>query len=598
MTHSQIVVFGILSAALVLFIWGRWRYDLVCLMALVASVLLGVVPAKDAFAGFGHPAVITVAAVLVLSKGLINARVVDSLARVLGRVGDSPTIQVAALMSLVALASAVMNNVGALALLMPVAIWMSRQSGRSPAILLMPLAFGSLLGGTMTLIGTPPNIIIAGSRAETGPGPFGMFDFLPVGLTAVVAGVLVTVLFGWKWVPVNENAARRDDLLRISNYLSEWRVPDTSPMAGRTIHDLLNELQAADIEVVVLGLIRDGRVIAAPSSYEVLHAEDGLLLEGDVRDFARLAEVTSLVPVSPDSRDTAEAVPTGDGVELMEVVVTSGSPLVGQSNVLGLLRDHHGINLLAVARHGHRLGERLGQVKLTCGDILLVQGHRNSISEDLARLGLMPLAERGLQPVRPPRVLLGVTLFGAAILVVALNLLPASVAFTAGAVAMVLAGLLTLSEAYESIDWSIIVLLGAMVPVGQALETSGGAQLIAEGLMHVAGTVPPAMTIALLMVATMLLSNVINNAATAILAAPIALRLAQGMGVSPDPLLMAVAIGSSCAFLTPIGHQSNTLVMEPGGYRFSDYWRLGLPVSLAVVLACVPVILWVWPLHP
>lgn len=615
MTGEQLIVFGVLAATLVLFVWNRWRYDLVALAALLACALTGVVPPEEVFAGLGHPAVISVAAVLVLSRGLLNAGVVDSVARRLMQVGERPWAQVAALTGIVALSSGFMNNVGALALFMPVAIWMSRQSGRSPSYLLMPLAFGSLLGGTLTLIGTPPNLIIAGYRAEAGEAPFGMFAFLPVGAAVTVAGVLFIALLGWRLVPRRQEQEGNGDLFEISAYLTEVRVPEGCKYAGRTLHALIGAVQD-EADVQVIALIRGDERQRMPSTYEVLREGDILLVEADSDSLKALLDVTGVELAADveeqenrarDEQEAAEQAVEQEKAEknhksrhgeltLAEAIVSPGSMLVGTS-ASGLdLRERHGVNVLAVARQGQRLRQRLGEIRFAAGDILLLQTREDALQSTLNSLGCLPLASRGLSITTPRNVLLASAVFAITLATIAFGLLPAATALVTGALVMILVGLIPVGRIYESIDMPVIVLVAAMLPVGQALETSGGSQLIADALLSVGQSLPAAATLALLMVAVMLISNVVNNAAAAVLAAPVAISLARGMDASVDPFLMAVAIGASCAFLTPIGHQSNTLVMAPGGYRFGDYWRLGLPLSILVVLCAVPAILWIWPL--
>lgn len=617
MQSDQLIVFTVLAATLGLFVWNRWRYDIVALGALLVVVLVGIVPPEKAFMGLGHPAVITVAAVLVVSRGLLNSGVVDSLARHLTKVGDRPWAQVLLLSGIVALCSGFMNNVGALALFMPVAIWMSRQSGRSPSYLLMPLAFGSLLGGTLTLIGTPPNIIIAGYRRELGDTPFRMFDFLPVGLAITVAGLLLIVLL-WRLIPRRENPGGDQELFEISAYLTELKVPDDSKYAGRTLHDLIIA-GGDDAEVVVIALVRGGHYQPMPSTYEVLHGDDVLLVEADPDSLKRFLDKTHLI-LAPeadrkaqekaeqdkqaDTRDTSDkqhaAGESGSDRQgeraLVEAIVTPSSPLVGTTATGLALRERHGVNVLAVARQGQRLRQRLGNIRYAAGDILLLQAREEQLQSRLNSLGCLPLASRGLRITAPRQVWLASGIFATALALIALGVVPAAIALVGAALAMVLAGLVPTGEIYKSIDMSVIVLIAAMLPIGEALETTGGSRLIADALLTIGQAAPPAATVAILMAGVMLLSNVVNNAAAAVLAAPVAISLSRGMEASADPLLMAVAIGASCAFLTPIGHQSNTLVMAPGGYRFGDYWRLGLPLSILVVLVAVPAILWVWPL--
>lgn len=592
---DQTVVFAILAATLVLFVWGRWRYDLVAAAALLAVFLAGLVPAERAFLGFGHPAVITVAAVLVLSRGLLNAGVVDALSRSLERVGSRPTLQVATLTGIVVLCSAFMNNVGALALLMPVAIWMSRQSGRSPSLLLMPLAFGSLLGGLITLIGTPPNIIIALYRAESGAPPFGMFDFAPVGAPVALAGLLFITFLGWRLTPHRGTPSSPEELFEIEGYISELVVPDDSSFVGKTIFHLTKEMEK-ETDAIVVDLVRDDHHMPAPPWHEVIEAGDVLMVEVAPEELKVLVESFGLeLVVAKDHHPTT----LGEGeVRLVEAVIVADSPLVGRTAAeLSLGRDH-GINLLAIARRGRQLHRRLRRTEFIVGDIVLLQGADRALKAMVKEFRCLPLADRGLRIGQPRRIMLASGIFAAAIALSALDLVPVQIAFTGAAVAMVLASVVPLKEIYDSIDWPVIVLLGAMFPLGHALESTGGAQLIADALLRLSHGASPMVVLALLMVGTMLLSNVVNNAAAAVLMAPIAITLAGGMAVSVDPLLMAVAVGASCAFLTPVGHQSNALVMAPGGYRFGDYWRFGLPLSVLVTVVAVPLIHHFWPMTP
>ncbi|MFO7497480.1 MAG: SLC13 family permease [Desulfobacterales bacterium] len=593
LTFDQAVVFAILSATLVLFVWGRWRYDLVAVAALLLVFIAGLVPAEQVFMGFGHPAVVTVAAVLVLSRGLLNAGVVDSLSRSLARVGPRPMLQVATLTGIVVLCSGFMNNVGALALLMPVAIWMSRQSGRSPSLLLMPLAFGSLIGGLITLIGTPPNIIIALFRAETGAPAFGMFDFTPVGLGVAAAGLIFISLIGWRLTPQREGQSAPDELFEIDDYLSEVIVPEGAKIVGKTIFHLTSAMEK-ETEATVVGLIRGERHVAAPGWYEVIQAGDILMVEATPEDLKALIDGMGLALA--ECKGDCKEILGSEEIRLMEAVITADSPLPGTTAASLHLRRNFGVNLLAIARRGRRLERRLGETLFFIGDILLLQGSEEALQTTLRTFKCLPLAERGLRIGQPRQVFLALGIFGGAMALSALNLLPVQVAFIAAAVIMVVAGLVPLGDIYESIDWPIIVLLGAMFPLGHALEYTGGARLIAAQLLLLSGHFPPMATLAVLLVGTMLLSNVVNNAAAAVLMAPIAITLARGMAVSVDPLLMAVAVGSSCAFMTPVGHQSNALVMAPGGYRFGDYWRLGLPLSVLVTVVAVPLILYFWPM--
>lgn len=592
-TFDQGVVFAILLATLVLFVWGRWRYDLVSVGALLLVFAAGLVPPGEVFLGFGHPAVVTVAAVLVISRGLLNAGVVDAISRHMVKVGHNPTLQVVTLAGLVALCSGFMNNVGALALFIPVAVWMSRQSGRSPSLLLMPLAFGSLLGGLTTLIGTPPNIIIASYRAETGAPAFGMFDFAPVGVGVALAGVAFIALLGPKLTPRREGAADSKDLFHVDDYISEVRVPEHAKVVGHPISKIAVDL-GQGTDAVVVGLVRGDEHLAAPSPHEVIEAGDILLVEATSDELEELVDGLGLelAESAVEHRDALES----DEVQIVEAIVTPASPMVDKTAITMRLRSNFGVNLLAVARVGHRLQSRLGHTPFAAGDILLLQGRKTALKEALAALECLPLAERGIRLVKTRRTILALGIFGVALAATALGLVPVQVAFVAAALLMVVTRLVALKEVYDSVDWPVIILLGAMFPLGHALESTGGAQLIADEMLSLSHQFPPVVILTALMVGTMLLSNVVNNAAAAVLMAPIAINLANGMGVSVDPLLMGVVVGASCAFLTPVGHQSNALVMVPGGYRFGDYWRLGLPLSLVVVVVAVPLVALFWPL--
>lgn len=604
MVADQWIVFAVLFVTLAAFIWNRLRFDVVAMLALLAVAIAGLVPVDSVFSGFGHPAVITVAAVLVISQGLVNGGVVDQVARLLARAGNNAMIQVLTLTLVVAVCSAFINNVGALALLMPVAIWMSREAGRSPSLLLMPLAFGSLLGGTITLIGTPPNIIIASYREA---GAFGLFDFAPVGLAITLAGIVFIGLIGWRLTPKREDPAAGEKLFSVGDYLTELKLPEGSDYAGGTLHNLLTAGDSQN-NLVVLSLIRNDKTTPAPSTFTILRENDVLLVEADTESLGEFLEITGLTLASGASDEQTEENDTGDegrrqqaekelvagDARLIEAVVTPGSQLVGRTANRLNLRERYSVNVVAVARQGHRLKQRLADIRFRSGDILLVQGFEETLPGNLRTLGCLPLAERGLAFGREKRLGLAGGLFAVAIVSIVAGWVTPPVALVACAVAMVLAGLLEAGDAYKAIDWSVVVLLAAMIPVGQALETTGGADLIARQILAISEGQAPWLVLSIILVGTMLLSNVVNNAAAAILVAPIALGVAGQLGLSSDATLMAVAIGASCAFLTPIGHQSNALVMEPAGYRFGDYWRLGLPLSVVVTATAVPVILWVW----
>ena len=574
-----------------LFVWGRWRYDIVALMALLAVVIGGLVPASEAFSGFGHSAVITVAAVLAISRAIQNSGLVAWLARGLDRSGKDPTMQTGAVVTLVAALSAFMNNVGALALLLPVVIRAARNAGRSPAALLMPLSFGSLLGGLITLIGTPPNIIIAAFRTQSAGAPFGMFDFAPVGIIVAVAGAIFIAVIGWRLIPARETGGGEGEMFQIADYITEVVVTEESKVVGATIAELLEP--AGQGEIIVVALQRDDRRRSRPSRYERLQADDHLMLEGSAEAIetvihdARL-KLEGTATLKPEELETED-------IALIEAVVTPASQLPGRTVAQSMLDRRYGVNLLALARQGRPMRENLRRVRLQAGDVLLLQGNADAMPESLSAMGCLPLAERDLALHRTPSPL-PLIIFAAAIALGVFGLLSIPIAFTAAVVALVLTRCLTLRELYASVDWAVIVLLAAMVPVGMAVESSGATDLIVGGIVGLSDILPPWSIVLIVLVTAMVLSDIMNNAATAVLMAPLAIGIADRMDVNADPLLMAVAIGSSCAFLTPIGHQSNVLVMGPAGYRFGDYWPMGLPLEILIVAVSVPAILWFWPL--
>ena len=593
MTWEQIYVFAVLAVTLTLFIWGRWRYDVVALLALVAVLLAGIVPAHQAFVGFGHPAVITVAAVLVISRTIQNSGLIGRVVGYLSEVDISPSLQVGAIAALVAVMSAFMNNVGALALLLPIVLQVAKKTGRSPRELLMPLSFGSLLGGLVTLIGTPPNIIVATIRARYSAdgSPFGMFDFTPVGAAIAAAGLVFIAIIGWRIIPKYDGESRSGKVFEIEDYITEARIPPDTALVGKTIRESYDAGVSDDI--VFVSLHRAGRERMAPPLDTVLRSGDHLLIEGAANSIEDTVKASGLTLVGSRTLDT-EVLKSGT-VGMMEAVITPSARLVNRTASQVALAARHHINLIAIARQGEPVRRRLNQVRFRAGDVLLMQGDTETMPDALSELGCLPLAYRDLS-LDKAKSYLPVLFFTAAIVVSSLGLVTVPIAFVSAVVLMLLTGQITTRSAYAAVDWPVIVLLGAMVPVGYALDLSGASNLIANWLAGTQAFFPPWALVAIVLVSTMILSDVMNNAATAVLMAPLSAELAIRMGVNPDPFLMAVAIGASCAFLTPIGHQSNVLVMGPGGYRFRDYWPMGLPLEVVICVVAVPMILWVWPL--
>ncbi len=590
MEFEQIVVVATLLATLVMFAWGFWRYDLVALIALLVLVVLGIIPDAEAFSGFGHPAIITVAAMLIISAALEKTGIVDMIAARILR--DSPGMIMAMLMQTgaVTIMSAFMNNIGALALMLPVALQVARRTGVHPAHFLMPLAFGSILGGLLTMIGTPPNIIIATFRQEAMGQPFGIFDFTPAGLAVSIVGLAVIALVARHVIPVRNENGSVDVYDQLEPYLTEITIPEDSDFSGLRLRELR---EAGEDDVAIVAMIRNGERTLSPHGNVGLRPDDTFILEADPDSLRAFLERTGAQITA--ERHFGSDLFSSEDIVISEVVILPGSRLERRTAAGIRLRSAYGVNLLGVARQASQIRARLGHVRLRVGDVLLVQGDIDTIRETCAALECLPLEQRGVA-IRRKFSPVPIAIFAAALLASSFGLFPIQVTLSVAAVLIVLGNYISIREMYDAIDWPIIVLLGALVPVGATLDSTGVTGLIGQGIVDMVGVSPAMFVVPLLMIIAIALSNIINNAATAILMAPLALSVASGLGVNPDPYLMAVAIGSSCAFMTPIGHQSNLLVMGPGGYHFRDYWRLGLPVSVAAVLIGSPAILLVFSL--
>ena len=592
MSSDQLTIFLILGLALVLFAWGRFRHDMVAAIALVAVVVTGLVDPTEAFSGLGHPAVVTVASVLVISQALKNSGVVDLVAETLLPYTAQPIVHIAALTAVVTVASAFMNNVGALALMLPVALATAAEHKRSPAMLLMPLAFGSILGGMTTLIGTPPNIIIATYREELGQEAFSMFDFSGVGVPVALLGVIFVAVIGWRLIPterLSRNAPQQ--LFEIEGYITEIRVAKDSPLVGELLQDVA---VFGSNEIDVIGLAR-GHGHAEPiTPGHVLAGDDILILRADPAGLDPVLETEGLDLVTSATKAFERL--NQDDLTLVEGVIAPGSSLEGRNVEYLRRRTGRSVALVALARQGNAVRNRLRRQIFEAGDILLLEGSADGMDEVFNTLSLLPLVQRDLRLGKPQRVGVAVLIFAVAIGLGVAGLVPLTVAFVGAILIYIVTDILPLRDIYRNIDWPVIVLLGGMIPVGRALESTGATELVAQSIVSVTGDIPVWAVLTLVLVLTMFLSDIINNAATALVMAPISVGVANSLGANIDPFLMAVAVGASCAFLTPIGHQSNTLVMGPGGYRFTDYWRMGLPLEVLIVLLGVPMILLVWPL--
>jgi di/tricarboxylate transporter len=591
MTTDQLILFVLLFLVFAFLIWGKLRYDLVAFISLIIALVLGVVPTEQAFSGFGHPATIIIALVLIISKGLSSSGVIELVAKQVSRFSGSLQTHIGAMAGIAAALSAVMNNVAALALLMPVDMQAAARAKRSPALTLMPLSFATILGGLITLIGTPPNIIIAGFRESALGESFSMFDFAPVGLACAVAGVLFVTIIGWRLLPCEckENYSA-DGLLDISDFTAELHVLEDSPAIGQRVRDLDEVAEAND--VTIAGLIRNGQRLPGQARLTEIRVGDILVVEALPEAMDKLVGELKL----DYQRKGKETGPLGsDDMSLVEVVVPGGALIEGRTAHAMRLQYRHGVTLLGLSRMGRQFRQRVRNLPILAGDVLLLYGPREVLPVISNWIGALPLAGHNLELVQRQKAWIAAGIFATAIALASFGVLYLPVALAAVVAVYVLLNIIPARQVYESVEWPVIVLLGSMIPIGGALEASGGTGLIADLITSLGEGYSPVFVLVLLMTVTMTLSDVMNNTATAVIAAPIAVDIATRLQVNPDPFLMAVAVAASCAFLTPIGHKNNTLIMGPGGYRFGDYWRMGLPLEVLIIVVAIPMILWVWP---
>ena len=590
-TADQIILFSLLAAFFGLLMWGRYRYDLVAFAALVIGITAGVIPGEEAFSGFGHPATVIIALVLIISHGLSASGAIDLIARPLMARPRAIRPHLVIMTTISSLFSALMNNVAALALLMPIDIQAAAKAKRSPSLTLMPLSFATILGGMVTLIGTPPNIVIATFRQEALGAPYQMFDFAPVGLAVTVGGVLFVALVGWRLLPADRTRHdARAELKDLKGYIVEASVPEESGAVGKRLRELYP--LADENDVSVLGLIRRGKRLRGAAMREVVRDRDFIVVEGGPESVSEFLKAVGLEHAGAAKHSDL----VGETLALSEVVVPEGARIERRSALDVRLAYRHGVHLLGVSRQGRRFRDRVRKLPIRAGDILLLLGPEERLPSVVGWMGCLPLASRGLQVKQPKKARVAIGVFIAAIFVASLGLLYLPVALAVAAVLFVLLRIVPLSQLYHSIEWPVVVLLGSLIPIGIAVESSGGTALMARTIVDWTQDLPPWVVLTVLMIITMTLSDLLNNVATALIAAPIGLEIAARVGANPDAFLMAVAVACSCAFLTPIGHKNNTIIMGPGGYRFGDYWRMGLPLEILVVCVSVPAILWFWPL--
>ena len=591
MTTDQIFLFALFGTVFGLLIWGRIRYDLVAFSALVVAVIAGFVTPDEAFSGFGHPAVVIIALVLIVSRGLLNSGAVEMIAGLVLSSNRTLPLHIGIMSIVGAALSAVINNVAALALLMTLDLEAAEKAKRAAALSLMPLSFATILGGMITLIGTPPNIVIAQYRERALGESYGMFDFAPVGLCVAIVGIIFVATLGWRLIPVRDRPSSIHSDADTDLFVAEAQVREGSSSVGLRVSGLYP--LATEFDISVLGLVRRGKRLSGFARYEEIRKGDFVVLEGDPKSIEAFLGSAQLDFAGKEKHEVGL---TSSSLTLTEVIVPDGARVVGRSSDELRLLSRHGITLLGVSRKGQRVRDRVRKISIEVGDVLLLLGPDDRLEEVIAWLGVLALADRQHMVIQRKKAALTIGLFLAAIALSVAGLVYLPVALAACVIAFAGFKIVSGREIYESVEWKVIVLLASLIPLGIALENTGGTRLIAEMIVSQTAGWPHWAILTVLVMVTMTLSDFLNNVATALIAAPIGLDIANAINVAPDPFLMGVAVASSCAFLTPIGHKNNTIIMGPGGYRFGDYWRIGLPLEILVVAVSVPAILWFWPL--
>ncbi|RDI42066.1 SLC13 family permease [Aquicella lusitana] len=589
--YQPYLLIALLILAMILFIVEYWRYDVVGLLILIIAVFVGIVPFNQAFAGFSNPAVVTVACVMILTKAVSQSGLLDYLIRKIEFLFKNTFIHVGTLTVITAVLSSFMNNVGALALMMPIAIQTFIKNGKSPSLVLMPIAFGSVFGGVTTLIGTPPNILISYYREKITGDYFNMFDYTPVGILIALAGILFIIFFGWRLIPVRRSAAKAEDLFQISDYMIEVKVPEDSPFVGKTVEEMQKKIEA---EFELIAITRNGKKQFSFPNKKYIHIDDVLIFEAPHESLEKVVKAGKFKLVGDKPISSAEL--SSKEIAIMEAVVPPDSDAIGRSAKMMKLRSRYALNLLALSRKGISFRQNLNDIRFASGDVVLLQGNVETLQETIVSLGFLPLVERGIDVEVTRKRILPIAIFFIAIVLVTLQVLPIEIAFTAAVLVLILANLMSPRMMYQSIDWPVLLFLATFIPVGEALQSTGAAKIITDGFMSISGQYSPIFALTAILIVTMLLSDFMNNVATVLVMAPIAVRIAESSHANVDTFLMAVAIGASCSFLTPIAYHNYTMVMGPGGYKFFDYPRLGLPLELITVCVAVPALLWIWPL--
>ncbi|HUF39249.1 MAG TPA: SLC13 family permease [Anaerolineales bacterium] len=595
MTPEIILVLSILAVAVVLFVSERIRVDLVALLVLITLALTGLVTTEEAFSGFASPAVITVWSVYIVSGALFRSGVADILARFMLRIAGTSYIRILIVIMLtVGLMSSFMNNIGAVAILLPAAVSVARRIRVPPSKLLMPMAFTSLLGGGMTLIGTPPNIL-ATSIMETygGMEGFGFFDFTPMGAIVLVTGVLYFIFIGRHLLPDRAPGGDLSQVYQVREYMSEVRVRDSSSLIGQT---LAESQLGSGYELDVLQVRRVDRPPLNPAPETRIRAGDVLSIQGSSDNLLRAGEALGLEALVDWKFDDPDDGDSRSELEMVEITLSPQSHMKGHTLKEVDFRARTGLSVLAIQRRGKALVSKIADIALEYGDALLIRGPRKRINDLRADPEYLVLETAPLESRRLNKAPIAVLILAGVLVLVTTRVLHVSTAMLIGAVLMVLLKVLDMDEAIEAIEWKSVFLIAGMLPMGIAMQTTGTAQFLAGAIVDLVGDMGPLAVVMGIFLMTALTTEVMSNAAAAVLVTPIAIDAARSLGANPQAFVMAVVIAAATSFLMPIGHQANVLVFGPGGYRFLDYTRVGLWLNLIIFVVVAIFLPLIWPL--
>lgn len=574
---APFIIIAIIFLGLGLLIWNKLRYDIIALLLLFLALILKVVKYQDAYLGFMNPAVISVACIMVISKSFIHSNVLYLFMEKSSKWMGSQIGYVALLVSMTTLFSMFMNNVGALSLVLPIALKTAEEMGHSKSSVLMPIAFGAGLGGLCTAFGTPPNLLISNFRVQASGKPFSVFDFAPVGLSVSVIGVLFLIFLGWRIV----NTKRKEKKTSLSDiYICQVTISTSSIFIGKSLSEVIKILSP---RYSVHSFYRKGKKISPLD--EKLLAHDRLILE------TKLSHIDTLVHKYKTVFE-AEKETSSVANNLAKAVVLKNSPLVGKDLKKAAQFSGNSFHIVGIKKS---IENQQGYIEP--GDEVLVTSKEEIVNSKMSfvKIGLLDR----LDPIKEIKFknFIPFIFFGLAIALNILKILPLQIALSFAVILILLTKALPMSILYESVNWPVIILLGAMIPIANSFQTSGGAEIISRLFLDVFCACHPILLLSLIMLVTIFLSDLINNTATALIMAPIAVDVAKGVGLNVDTFLMAVAIGASCSFATPIGHQNNVIVLNLGNYRFKDYLKLGVPLEALVFAVALPALLLFWPIY-